>query len=998
MRDAHGRSCTHEVVGPGGEPLGRPPPAARADAPPAKEYPFRLDPFQSVSCNCLEAGESVLVSAHTSAGKTVVAEYAIAMALRDGQRVVYTSPLKALSNQKYRELREEFGDVGLMTGDVTIDENASCLVMTTEILRSMLYAGSEVVREVAWVVFDEIHYLRDKERGVVWEETIILVPDRVRFVFLSATIPNAREFAGWVASTHQQPCHVVYTDYRPTPLQHYLFPSGGDGLYLVVDDKSTFRQENFQRAIAAMGLAGGAGGTKGSTPLLAGGGGKGTKKDSESDIYKIVKLIMERGFDPVIVFAFSKVEVERLAMDMSSLDLNTEEEKRLIDGIFGNAMECLSAEDRRLPQIVRVLPLLRRGIGIHHSGLLPILKETVEVLFQEGLLKCLFATETFSTGLNMPAKTVVFTSPRKFDGQGFRWITGGEYIQMSGRAGRRGLDDRGIVILMLDSKMEPAVARGMVLGTSDPLYSSFHLSYNMIVNMMRTEGAEPEALVRQSYRQFQADQALPQMERYALQLEKQAEAIKVPDEAAVTEYVALTRHLARLRAERRSFLQSPDACLGFLQPGRLVSILRHGSGEVVQTNTMGQEAGATVLEHNDAAWGVLVNHRRLAQSKGSEEPPRIMLEVLVSCNASTVGPGGKRKFDGGSEPLPLAPASEGSRGAVILVSIQRLDGLSAARVVLPQNLKSPEAREKVLRAVAEIARRFSGQPPTLDPESDLKVDGAAWADISQKVETVKAASVEHAAAAFPSLPELVRDVERKEALQEQAAEARREAQQAAGMILSEELKGRRRMLRRLGHVDSSALVQLKGHVAAEVASADELVLTEMIFDGTFGGLSAPQIVALLSCFVWSERLGAKGGGKGGGRVGSGGAAAASSEPKLPEELLVPFRALRSVAKRVGTMSQESKLDIDLKVYVDSFRHEMMEAAAAWTAGKRFRDVMKLCNTFEGSLVRGFRRLEEVLRQLVTAAQKVGEQELAAAFEEARVAIKRDVVFAASLYL
>ena len=162
--------------------------------------------------------------------------------------------------------REEFGDVGLMTGDVTIDEHASCLVMTTEILRSMLYAGSEVVREVAWVVFDEIHYLRDKERGVVWEETIILMPDRVRFVFLSATIPNAREFAGWVACTHRQPCHVVYTDYRPTPLQHYLFPCGGDGLYLVVDDKSTFRQENFQRAIAAMGHGkegrGGAGGAQ----------------------------------------------------------------------------------------------------------------------------------------------------------------------------------------------------------------------------------------------------------------------------------------------------------------------------------------------------------------------------------------------------------------------------------------------------------------------------------------------------------------------------------------------------------------------------------------------------------------------------------------------------------------------------------------------------------------------------------------------------------------
>ncbi|KAJ1670047.1 ATP-dependent RNA helicase mtr4, partial [Spiromyces aspiralis] len=199
---------------------------------PARVYPFQLDPFQRDSIACIQREESVLVAAHTSAGKTVVAEYAIAQSLRNKQRVIYTSPIKALSNQKYREFLEEFGDVGLMTGDITINPGASCLVMTTEILRSMLYHGSEVMREVAWVVFDEIHYMRDKERGVVWEETIILLPHKVHHVFLSATIPNAMEFAEWITAIHGQPCHIVYTDFRPTPLQHYLFPSGGDGIYL----------------------------------------------------------------------------------------------------------------------------------------------------------------------------------------------------------------------------------------------------------------------------------------------------------------------------------------------------------------------------------------------------------------------------------------------------------------------------------------------------------------------------------------------------------------------------------------------------------------------------------------------------------------------------------------------------------------------------------------------------------------------------------------------
>jgi len=189
------------------------------------------------------------VAAHTSAGKTAIAEYAIAKSLKAQQRVIYTSPIKALSNQKYRELKEEFEDVGLMTGDVTINETASCLVMTTEILRSMLYNGSEVTREMAWVIFDEVHYMRDKERGVVWEETIIMLSPNVKYVFLSATIPNAREFAEWIVKIKRQPCSVVYTDFRPTPLQHYLFPAGAQGIYLVVDEKGTFRENNFSKAI-----------------------------------------------------------------------------------------------------------------------------------------------------------------------------------------------------------------------------------------------------------------------------------------------------------------------------------------------------------------------------------------------------------------------------------------------------------------------------------------------------------------------------------------------------------------------------------------------------------------------------------------------------------------------------------------------------------------------------------------------------------------------------
>ena len=447
-----------------------------SNAKPAKTYPFVLDPFQATAISYIQKNESVLVAAHTSAGKTVVAEYAIAQSLQQGQRVIYTSPIKALSNQKYRDLSEEFTDVGLMTGDITINPTATCLVMTTEILRSMLYRGSEVMREVAWVIYDEVHYMRDKERGVVWEESIILLPHKVRFVFLSATIPNAREFVNWIAKIHHQACHVVYTNYRPTPLQHYVFAAGSEGLHLVVDEKGKFREGNFQKAMAALqggrdmedaianavsGSGNGAGGGQKKRKRSVGGnGGKG----GNTDLHRIVKLIMERNLNPVIVFSFSKKDCEKYALELNREDYTDDVEKDLIAQVYNNAIESLGEDDRKLPQVEALLPLLKKGIGIHHGGLLPILKEIVEILFSEGLIKALFATETFAIGINMPAKTVVFTNTRKWDGKDFRWVTSGEYIQMSGRAGRRGKDDRGIVIQMMDEKMEPSVCKGILYG------------------------------------------------------------------------------------------------------------------------------------------------------------------------------------------------------------------------------------------------------------------------------------------------------------------------------------------------------------------------------------------------------------------------------------------------------------------------------------------------------------------------------------------------------
>ena len=484
-------SCVHEVIIP--DDLEYVPLRDQSENPnykPAKSYKFTLDSFQKEAILCIENNQSVLVSAHTSAGKTVVAEYAIASSFQNKQRVIYTTPIKALSNQKYREFQEEFEDVGLITGDVTINPNATCLIMTTEILRLMLFRGSEIMREVGWVIFDEIHYMRDRERGVIWEETIILLPDTVHYVFLSATIPNARQFAEWIAHLHHQSCHVVYTDFRPTPLQHYIYPAGGDGLHLVLDEQNNFREDNFNLAMNVL---------QNSSVENS------SSKGGDQSCITVIRTIMERNLAPVILFSFSRKECEVYALQISNLklDFNSAEEKALVEEVFNNAIDVLGDDDKKLPQVQQILPLLKRGVGIHHSGLLPLIKETIEILFGEGLIKALFATETFAMGLNMPARTVVFTSVRKFDGTNFRFLTSGEYIQMSGRAGRRGLDERGIVILRVDEKVNPAVGKEMICGKPDPLNSAFHLTYNMVLNLLRVEEVNPEYMLEHSFFQFQ---------------------------------------------------------------------------------------------------------------------------------------------------------------------------------------------------------------------------------------------------------------------------------------------------------------------------------------------------------------------------------------------------------------------------------------------------------------------------------------------------------------
>jgi ATP-dependent RNA helicase DOB1 len=873
---------------------------------PARTWPFELDPFQKVSIASIERGESVLVSAHTSAGKTVVAEYAIAQSLKNNQRVIYTSPIKALSNQKYREFAAEFGDVGLMTGDVTINPTATCLVMTTEILRSMLYRGSEIMREVAWVVFDEIHYMRDKTRGVVWEETIILLPDKVRYVFLSATIPNAMQFAEWITKTHQQPCHIVYTDFRPTPLQNYFFPAGADGIHLIVDEKGNFREDNFQRAMSTIED------TKGSDPAdvnakwKKGKGkdkktNKGGKKES-NDIYKIVRMIMLKHYNPVIVFSFSKRECEAYALQMSSMAFNDDSEKAMVTKVFESAIESLSDEDKTLPQIQHILPLLRRGIGVHHSGLLPILKETIEILFQENLIKVLFATETFSIGLNMPAKTVVFTSVEKFDGVSTRYLTPSEFVQMSGRAGRRGLDDRGIVIMMIDSKMEPATAKEIVRGEQDKLNSAFYLGYNMILNLMRVEGISPEFMLEHCFYQFQNTSSVSGLERELQELQSERDSLEIADEATIKEYYELRQQLTQYTKDMRDVINHPNYCLQFMQPGRVVHI-KH--------------------QNRDFGWGAVVKFsaRRPDPSKDAQEyspqEGHILDVLLLVSDDSTVATQTQKAISDG-----IYPPREGEKGRmeVVPVLLSTIEAIGHVRIFLPKDLHPADQRNTVRKSLEEVKRRFPDGIAILDPIENMGITDDSFKKLLRKIEVLESRLLSNPLHNSPRLPELYNQYAGKIEISRKIKEKKKSITAALSIMQLDELKSRKRVLRRLGFINDQEVVQLKARVACEISSTGdghELLLSELLFNRFFNELSPEVCAAVLSCFIFEEK---------------------SEAQPLKEELSKHFKEIQQQARVIAKVSQESKLTINEKEYVESFKWELMDVVLAWAQGKSFAEI------------------------------------------------------------
>lgn len=983
----------------------------------ARNWPFELDTFQKEAVYHLENGDSVFVAAHTSAGKTVVAEYAIALAAKHMTKAIYTSPIKALSNQKFRDFRLEFDDVGILTGDVQIRPEASCLIMTTEILRSMLYRGADLIRDVEFVIFDEVHYVNDSERGVVWEEVIIMLPEHVTLICLSATVPNTYEFASWVGRTKKKDIYVISTPKRPVPLEHYLWAD--KKMHKIVDANKHFIEKGWKDANDAMsgrdkiiaaeakakekedaaaaagrGGRGGRGAAQGrggqqrgggnqrggpqqrgrGAPAIRGqgniartgrGGGRTTAAQDRNIWVHLVQHLRKEELLPCTIFVFSKKRCEENADALSNLDFCTATEKSAIHMILEKSLARLKPDDRTLPQIRRMRELLARGIAVHHGGLLPIVKECVEILFSKTLVKVLFATETFAMGLNLPTRTVIFSGFRKYDSKSFRDLLPGEYTQMAGRAGRRGLDTVGYVILVspgADEAPPAARLRQMMLGEPTKLRSQFRLTYNMILNLLRVEALKIEEMIKRSFSENATQALLPEHQKQIKLSEADLEkVVREPCDicdkdidvcqAASVEYEKLTASLHLM------MLSTPVGRRMF-QPKRL--IVFRGKNNVRTAGVLLREGAARGSSPTVHVLEVLYRNQRKRQDPD-------FLPFL---------PRFRRRF----VELPQKENEMQLRTVTIsLDDIQALTGTHISMDVSGVLQHDPEALAKVKAELLTTCSSWTSSSwNELDYYKYLK-DMNIRTLLDDRSKAAFAAS-ERECIQCPHLPKHFAMAHDQWIIRDRI-DSIRQLMSDQNLQLLPDYEQRIHVLKDLGFIDDQSRVELKGKVACEIHSADELVLTELVLENVLADYEPEEIVALLSSFVFQEKT--------------------DSVPNMTPALEKGQETIIAISEKVNryqTLHQVILSSDDSNDFVSRPRFGLVEVVYEWARGMPFSRITDLTDVLEGTIVRVITRLDETCREVKNAARIIGDPTLFTKMQTCQELIKRDICATASLYM
>ncbi|XP_031255224.1 DExH-box ATP-dependent RNA helicase DExH11 isoform X2 [Pistacia vera] len=998
----------------------------------ALDFPFELDNFQKEAIYYLEKGESVFVAAHTSAGKTVVAEYAFALASKHCTRAVYTAPIKTISNQKYRDFSGKF-DVGLLTGDVSLRPEASCLIMTTEILRSMLYRGADIIRDIEWVIFDEVHYVNDVERGVVWEEVIIMLPRHINIVLLSATVPNTVEFVDWIGRTKLKKIRVTGTTKRPVPLEHCLFYSG---VFYQICENETFIPEGLKTAKDAFkkknssSVGGGSGSYAGfsagrdgvrsqkqenhnrgkqnkhSGPKNSGnfsgsgwvnhnnGGSQnnwGSRRSEASIWLSLINKLSKKSLLPVVIFCFSKNRCDKSADALTGTDLTTSSEKSEIRIFCDRAFSRLKGSDRSLPQIVRVQSLLRRGIGVHHAGLLPIVKEVVEMLFCRGVIKVLFSTETFAMGVNAPARTVVFDTLRKFDGREFRQLLPGEYTQMGGRAGRRGLDKIGTVVVMCrDEIPEEKDLKHVIVGSATRLESQFRLTYIMILHLLRVEELKVEDMLKRSFAEFHAQKKLPEQQQ--LLMRKLAQPIKaiecIKGEPSIEEYYEMYSEAEKYNNQITEAIRQSHCAQQFLTHGRVVvvkseSAQDHLLGAIVKATTSGSNKQYIVLVLKP---DVPSTTQTPLEKKGGNFPQGYFMVPKSKRGLEDDGyfaaPTSRKGSGAINIELPHHGAAAGVSYEVRAIDSKELLCICKQKIKIDQvrllEDGSSAAFSTTVQQLLDLKSGGNKYPQAVDPVKDLKLKDMElveawykWNSLREKMETNKCHDCIKLEEHLKLAKEIKRHKEEVNALKFQMSD---EALQQMP-----DFQGRIDVLKEIGCIDEDLVVQIKGRVACEMNSGEELICTECLFENQLDDLEPEEAVAIMSAFVFQQKN--------------------TSEPSLTPELSEAKQRLYNTAIRLGELQAHFKLQIDPVEYArENLKFGLVEVVYEWAKGTPFADICELTDVPEGMIVRTIVRLDETCREFRNAAAIMGNSALYKKMETASNAIKRDIVFAASLYI
>lgn len=923
-------------------------------ANPAKIYPFELDPFQKQAIIHMEKFCNVFVAAHTSAGKTVVAEYAIAMARRSMTKVVYTSPIKALSNQKYRDFTLEFGDVGLITGDVQVNTDASCLILTTEILLQMLDNGSDLIRDLEWAIFDEVHYVNDVERGHVWERIFIMLPEHVNLVLLSATVPNVIKFAEWLGRTRKKPTVVITTAKRPVPLEHFLYTGSNaktmDQRYKFIDSQSNFLSEGYKKALDAK---------KDSMKHLKGAKGQAFYSNPQQDknIYvTLVRHLEKLSLLPVICFTFSRRRCDSNARMLGSLDLTTGEEKSRIHKFVTRSLDRFKESDRKLRQVVAMKEMLKRGFGIHHSGVLPLLKEITEILFCDGLVKVLFATETFAMGVNMPARSVVFDSIKKHDGRYRRYLLPSEYIQMAGRAGRRGKDSVGSVIVLCKKEVpEASDLNNIALGKPTPLESRFQLKYSMILTLLRARHhLKVESVIGKSFIEHDKQASMASEQARQASLLKQVNGFHKPD--------------CKICSDDGSMDDFCDYYLEFM------------------TNSQYEDVRIEIFQ-KALALKKIINGRTLVVLGLDTNPAALAVVVQVY---STLSP----------PSIEVVHLKDYVSGKVNYISV----GYHQVLLILKGHVNSQWLdlqKEKELlnkgRAISKVAQQMRDylqklsspvellQAPHLHPYEDLDLKTLDFVETFDRYESAHIKLMNDFTCW--TCPLFIQHFQLFFRKHFNLYEVRRINYflSPESLFFLPEYKAKLEVLRVLNYINEENVPELKAKVAC-LMSVHELVITEMLTENMLSDCSPAEIAALLSVFVYQSK-----------QVDAD--VASEEEKRKPKtKLEAKCQQLVVIAHKIGTIQRECGLEQSVEDFVDSLKFGLVGVVHAWAEGSSFNEILKITEEQEGIIVRCIQRLDEILRAVKAACKLIGYPDICEKIEVANQSINRDIVFAASLYV